>query len=148
MYWTLLDPNLSSLSINTHLINSIITLIDLLICKIPIRILHFYHLCLCAVVYTIFSLILHGAGYESRIYPVLDWANRVEFSIGIVLIMILVAAPIAHMLVFGIYKLRVFIASKCITQPQNQSQIPETVNQMHQETKGIPNQSYVDLEQN
>ena len=126
--------------------NSVTTLIDLLICKIPIRVLHFYHLCLFALVYTIFSLILHGAGYESRIYPVLDWVNSAGSSIGIALIMILVAAPIAHMLVFGIYKLRVFIASKCITQPQNQSQLSATVNQKNEETKGIPNQSYVDLE--
>ena len=112
-FYTLLRPNFTALSINTHAINLVIMILDLSISHIPIRLLHFYHVSFAGIVYTVFSLILHGTGYESSIYPnVLDWTNSSGFSIGMCFIIILVIAPVVQLIAYGLYQLRSFIGRK------------------------------------
>ena len=113
VFWSLLPPSINPISINSHVINTIIMLADLFVCAIPFRLLHFYHVALCALAYTVFSLILHGVGFESAIYSVLDWVGRPGFSIGLVLISIFVGSPLSHLIGFGLYHLRWFIARRC-----------------------------------
>ena len=113
-YWALLDANTGPFSINRHAINLVIMIIDLFLCDIPFRIWHFYHGSFGAAVYTVFSLILHGAGYTSAIYSVLNWASRIGFTIGLVLLTILVFIPITHLIGFGFYHLRWYIARSCL----------------------------------
>ena len=114
-YWALLDANTSPISINVHAINLVIMVVDLFLCDIPFRILHFFHVSLVGVAYTVFSLILHGAQYTSAIYPILNWVERVGFAVGLSLITIFIALPIVHLIGFGLYHLRSFIARQCVS---------------------------------
>ena len=91
--------------------------IDFILNRIPIRLLHFYHLSIFGAVYTIFSLVLHWTGFNSAIYPVLDWANRTGFAIGLCLIIIFVVCPIVHFILYGIYKLKILIYNKLTDDP-------------------------------
>ena len=113
-FWALLSPSLSPLSINAHAINLVIMFLDLSMSNIPIRLLHFYHVSLAGVTYTIFTLILHGAGYESAVYPNLDWVGSPVAAAVLAIILIFIAAPIAHFICFGLYHLRLFIARKIL----------------------------------
>ena len=111
-YWSLLEINLSPFSINNHLINAIIMLLELLVNRIPIRILHFYNLFFFSIIYIVFSLILHGSGFSSAIYPVLDWEQNWRLALGLALGIVLLVAPLVHLIVFGIYSVRKAVASK------------------------------------
>ena len=140
LFWSLLAPaNLNAsvqpISINSHLINLIIILVDLFVCDIPFRLLHFYHTSIGAVVYIVFSLILHGTGYTSAIYPVLDWANRTGLAIGLAFGTVFVAVPIAHSIGFGLYHLRWFIARKCCKNKNSFSLSTSTTNQFQMKGK-------------
>ena len=135
LFWLILAPTYSIeylsdpiRSINTHLINMIIMLVDLFLCDIPFRLLHFYHASIFGAVYGLFSLILHWAGYNSAIYPVLNWATGTGFAIGVVFGAVFVVAPLTHCIGFGLYHLRRFIAKKCLTNPTlNEPEITENV---------------------
>ena len=120
-YWIFLGNNTSEFSINNHAINTVIMFIDFALNSIPIRLLHFYHLSIFGVVYTFFSLILHWTGYNSAIYPVLDWANRTGFALALTLIIIFVVSPMVHSAIYGLYKLKDLIYLKILS---NQSEVP------------------------
>jgi len=139
-FWSFLDRNTSALSVNVHAMNLVIMVLDLFISNIPIRILHFYHASLGGVVYTIFSLILHWAGYTSDrpIYPILDWSGRTGLAIGLALITIIIALPIAHLIGFGLYNLRCYIAQQCLSNRHPSTQESTT----NYQRRGEENQSY------
>ena len=111
-YWILLDVNLSAFSINNHLINSILMIIDLSINRISVKLFHFYHLMLFAVVFVSFSLILHGTGVTSAIYPVLDWSQNWKLALGLSLGFIFIVTPIVHFVVYILYSVKMFIVRK------------------------------------
>ena len=134
LFWSLLAPadlnaSVELFSINAHLINLIIMLIDLFLCDIPFRLLHFYHVSISGAVYGLFSLILHWTGYNSAIYGVLDWASGTGLAIGLVLGSIFVAVPITHCIGFGLYHLRRFIAQKCLGNSNTSSSPNPTLNE-------------------
>ena len=129
-YWSLLADNPNKFDINNHAINTVIMFIDFVFNKIPIRLLHFFLLSFLAVVYTVFSLILHWTGYNSAIYPVLDWTNRSGFALALTLIIIFVVSPIVHGAIYGLYKLKELIYIKVTP---NQNEVPDLNDQ-----KNIP----------
>uniref|UniRef100_H2ZLY3 Uncharacterized protein n=1 Tax=Ciona savignyi TaxID=51511 RepID=H2ZLY3_CIOSA len=112
LYWALLTPNFSVFSINNHAINFVIMFIDFFIVAIPTRLLHFIYVSLFALVYIVFSLILHGSGYESAIYPVLNWSTNPGISAGISVGAVIVAPPIVHGLYWCVFQLRTFLGKK------------------------------------
>ena len=104
----------SAFSINSHALNFVFMFLDLFIINIPERLLHSVHSFNYTIVYTVFLLILHGSGAESKVYPVTDWARNPGLAAGLC-----VGAAFATILIrcvaYGLYKLREFIASKTMS---------------------------------
>lgn len=132
-YYALLTPVFSSTSINNHLINTVIMLIDLFVIAVPVRLYHFVYMSLYALTYTIFSLILFGTGYNTAIYGPLDWEMGPGLAAGLAIGLILLGSLIAHTIMYGLYRLRVLLASKCATQSVD-----------HAQPSGVQNVAYED----
>ena len=79
---------------------------------VPVRLLHFVYGIATTLVYVLSTLILHWLGIISDIYPgVLDWQNNPTKAILYCLLGVGLVA-IAHVFVFGLYKLRMFLSSR------------------------------------
>nr|XP_022301875.1 protein rolling stone-like [Crassostrea virginica] len=107
LYYALLTPVSTANSILTHAINSVYAVAGLIVCAKPVRILHVYQPVLFSVIYCIFSLIYQMAG-GGLIYEILDW-DKMPGTILIALGTAFIMVPTMHMVVFTIYKLRVFV---------------------------------------
>lgn len=114
VYWSFLSnrgATSPAANVHQHLMNTILMIIDLFINAIPIRLLHAIYAMLYGVTYTLFTLILHGAGVMSVYYPGLfDWRALPGASTGLCLGLIFAGVPIMHSVVFGLYHLRMYLA--------------------------------------
>ena len=114
-----------------HVMNSIMMLIDLAIVGQPIRMSHIYFTTGVSVVYAAFTAIYSLAGGTDRknqttIYPILDWSQPgkaiVVSAFGVVFTFIM------HVLVFLLYRIRLFIYTKlCIRYRNKKSNIARTL---------------------
>lgn len=64
------------------------------------------------VAYAVFTVIYYAAG-GGNVYSVLDW-SKVGSTLALVLPLVLVAIPVIHLAVCGIYRARFAIWCKCI----------------------------------
>lgn len=94
-----------------HAINSVYAVAGLVVCAKPVRILHVYQSLLFSVIYCVFSLIYQLTG-GGLIYKVLDW-DKMPDTIILVLPSVFLMVPALHIVVFTIYKLRVFVWKSC-----------------------------------
>ncbi len=106
------------INFNTHAINSIYTVINLFITRIPIRVLHFYQTIIYAIIYVIFSVIYDVTGGtdpegERYIYKLLDWTSDLEKAALYSGMIGLVGMPVMWIIVHVIYKLRLFLYGCC-----------------------------------
>uniref|UniRef100_A0A6M2DY25 Protein rolling stone n=1 Tax=Xenopsylla cheopis TaxID=163159 RepID=A0A6M2DY25_XENCH len=117
IYWTLLHSAEYSTVMNfmTHGMNSILMLVDLFVISHPTKLLHFYLAICVSLIYAIFSVIYFWAdGLDPHdnhfIYNILDWNNPGPAVIvvvgGLVLLIFL------HILVFLIYKFRLYLHAR------------------------------------
>lgn len=102
----------------THAISTAYVILDAFIIGIPVRILHVYQAAIFGALYIAFSAIYWAAGGTNRsggpyIYSLLDYGKTPALSAGIGVGTILIVVPLLHLIVFGIYKLRVFLYGKC-----------------------------------
>ena len=95
----------------THMINTIFILSNFFVSAKPIRVLHFYQVLLVATVYVVFSVIYQVSG-GSAIYTVLDWDN-VKTTLPLTFCLVCIALPLTHFMLYGMYRLRIFIYSRC-----------------------------------
>jgi len=102
----LLDP----FNIQSHVINFVILLIDLLVSRIPIRLLHFIYPVTYSIVYILFTLILHWSKVTSSVYSLLNWAASPGLAAGYGLATALVGMPLAHVLAFAIFNFRAWLS--------------------------------------
>ncbi|XP_013393891.1 protein rolling stone-like [Lingula anatina] len=124
LYWGLrIPPKLAAggeihyIDVGTHLGNAIYVLSDIFITATPVRIYHFLHSSLYAIVYLIFSVVydvLNGtnAVEGSYIYPQLDWDVPGTAAIYAVLVA-LVAVPLVQCVLYGLYRLRLALYGCC-----------------------------------
>lgn len=98
-------------SVNTHLLNSVYTMMTFIFCAKPVSLLHFYQPMIYAVCYTLFSLIWHYTGNEP-VYAILDWDFPGATARTVVLIT-LVGIPLIHVLIFALYTFRKWVSEKC-----------------------------------
>lgn len=101
-----LDPP----SIITHMINSLFTISNILICAKPTRLLHLYQPYLFSTAYIILTLIYHAAG-GSTIYPVLDW-DKISVALPTSLVVAFLLGAIVHLFVFVLFKIRVLVHNR------------------------------------
>lgn len=110
MYWSFVssaDKTPNAISIHQHAVNSVLATIDLMICGVPIRLLHFIYAAGYGVFYIMVTLILHGLGKQSRFYVgLMDWKEYPGKSVWISLGVLLIGTPILHCVSYFIYLLR------------------------------------------
>lgn len=114
LYYALLDVEITHSSINKHLLNSVYALSSLLFSAKPVRLLHFYHPVVYALIFIVFSVIYHVTG-GGAIYSTLDW-SKTGSAILLTLLVLCLGVPIIHTFCFALYTLRLFLWSKCCNQ--------------------------------
>lgn len=123
LYWSLLSGgNLTGvylgLDISTHALNTILLLIEIVMTSMPIRVLHLIYPMIFACIYMIFTVIYWAAGGTDAIdnkryvYPMLDYSNKPGLAAGLFLGVTLVGMPLAHLVFYGLYRLREFVVMK------------------------------------
>lgn len=111
---TLLDP----MDIFVHGLNFVVMILDLFVVAHPIRILHCCYTIIFVICYGVFSLIYYAAGGISKdgtvyMYKVLDWEKPGTSSLFCLLVVLYVI--IVHTVCWVLYKFRVWIHSKCVS---------------------------------
>lgn len=103
--------------VHQHAINSIIAILNLIMCKIPVRLLHFIYVSTFGIFYACITLMLHGMGKQSTFYGVLDWESHMGMSAAICLGVAFILSPICHFVSYLFCMGRDKVAEKII---QNQ----------------------------
>ena len=122
LYWTLIfGGKINGLDISTHLINSVLILIDLMLSAAPVRILHVVYPWILGFLYAMLTVIFWAvkgtnALDEPYIYSDIDYNNTPAVSSGIIVGSVLVGQPLVQAILFGLYKLRGFLSLKCSKQ--------------------------------
>lgn len=98
-------------SVNTHLLNSVYTLLTFIFCAKPVNLFHFYQPVVYAICYSLFSVIWHYTGNDP-VYDILDW-DQPGPTVRTVLIVTLVGGPLLHVLVFALYTFRKWLSEQC-----------------------------------
>lgn len=116
LYPLLQDPtyNSSIRSINLHIINTVIVIFDICINAIPVRFIHVFFAMTASACYGIMLLLLHAANVTSSVYLCLNWKTKPLKTGIITAVMIFIAPPLAHSILYGIYKLKL-LCFKCFT---------------------------------
>ena len=116
LYWPLVyNPTtsvLDGLNINSHLTNGVVSLLDVWISGIPVRIYHMIYLQGFGAAFVTFSAVYFAANGtndqgEPFIYSALDYGSSPGTSAAIVVIVVLVGLPILHLLFYILYVFRV-----------------------------------------
>ena len=102
---------LFSVTIHVHLICCVMSIIEIFVTKIPIRILHFYQPVFFSFMYITVTLIISQS--YPPVYKVLDWVNDLNTSLTCSLCGTFLVVPFIHCgFVYPLYRLRVFLANK------------------------------------
>lgn len=119
LYWTLIfGGKTSGLDVTTHLLNCVFMIADLMLTTTPVRILHVVYALILGVCYILLTVIFWAAdGTNARdepyIYSYVDYDKTPGFSSGLMICFVFVGQPLSQALLFGLYKLRCFLAEKC-----------------------------------
>lgn len=119
LYWTLIfGGKTSGLDVTTHLLNCVFMVADLMLTTTPVRILHVVYALILGVCYILLTVIFWAAdGTNARgepyIYSYVDYDETPGFSSGLMICFVFVGQPLSQALLFGLYKLRCFLAEKC-----------------------------------
>ena len=96
----------------THGVNGIYVVFDVFLTGIPVRLQHFYQPLLLSGIYAAVTGVYWAAGNSDPIYPFLDYTNQPSIS-AIWWCALLASAIVAHCLMFGLYRLRLFVCGSC-----------------------------------
>jgi hypothetical protein len=110
LYWTFLyrGEDVNGVSANTHLLNGILSLVDMWICGLPIYYLHVIYLMIFATTYSIFSGIYFLAT-GGIIYVVLNYRSNPGTAVGLYLGVIFLLLPVVHLLVYLMYLVKQWV---------------------------------------
>lgn len=120
LFWALVytgNPQ-TYVSINSHVCNSLLVLADVMISRAPIRIQHAHVPVTFLGIYIFFTLVYWAAGGTNHlgrphIYNILDYSARPGTAAMAILLVALIAVPLAQLLFYGIYRLRVCLHLAC-----------------------------------
>ena len=117
-YWTLLFAGTTSgLDVSTHLLNSILMLVDHMLSSTPVRIFHVVYSWAFDICYILLTVIYWAAGGtnargEPYIYSYIDYSKSPGFAVGFLAALVLIGQPLSQALLFGFFKIRCFLQSK------------------------------------
>ncbi len=127
LYWGILYRGgpVSPSSFHTHLINGLVSIVDLWVSGLPVNIFHFVWIMIYAVLYSIFTGIYFVISGRS-VYTVLDYENDLVSAIGLVVGLILAFLPLVHIVVFYLqYVIRYLIIRQCFGRNRDAPLSPE-----------------------
>lgn len=132
---------MTTVNIETHALNTVYVFINILTTGIPVRFYHFFHSMIFCVVYIVFSVIYQVSGGTNHngknyIYTVMDWSDTMH-TVMIALIVILVAVPICHFVMFLLYLLRLYLNKKCCSRHKKRCTIVTPVRQNSKTCNGL-----------
>ena len=107
-YWLFLYEGgpIDAASINRHLLNGIVALIDLWVSGVPMKFIHFIYSVLYGAVYVAFTVVYYKCTGRI-IYSTLDYENHFWKALGLVLSAVFVAVPAIHVFIFYLqYKVK------------------------------------------
>ena len=128
-FWALdFDPERSVVTVfNLHIhgVNLLVAILDQFFIASPYRVLHFIYPSGMALIYFIFTCIYFAAGGLNE-YPedpvngntylylgVVDWGREPTTSIITMVLVVFVAAPVTHLLFYGLFRLRLSFRRCC-----------------------------------
>ncbi len=127
LYWSILYRGglVDGINANTHLVNGLVSIVDLWVSGLPVNILHFIWIIIYGAIYGIFTGIYFVISGDI-VYPVLDYENGIGLAVGLVVGVILVFFPLVHIMVFYLQYLIKFGLLHCYfrNQPQNSEDTP------------------------
>ncbi|CAC5381219.1 unnamed protein product [Mytilus coruscus] len=121
-FYSALELSTHPASIEFHAINSVYVILNLLVCAKVINLFHVIYPMIFGIVYIIFTIIYQLGFEENPIYPILDWNETFPTAVTVA-VLIFVGIPIVHLVLFGLYKLRIFIARNCCHSAQVENSV-------------------------
>ena len=115
-FWLLLfsaDNGIGAITVIFHGVNSIVIVGDTMLSSIPVRLFHVIYPMLYCVVYIIFTVIYWAAVAPRYIYPQTDYTGRPVLAAVSQLCLFFIGIPLCQSVMFGFYRLRVWIETKC-----------------------------------
>ncbi|VDI64034.1 Hypothetical predicted protein [Mytilus galloprovincialis] len=113
LYWAMIATSTKASTINKHGINLVHILLLLMVSAKPIKFQHFYMAVLSSIFY-IFVNVMYYLASGQILYQFLNWTKPGTTAV-LSLLFIFVSTPLSHFLLFGIYKLRVYLYKKLVT---------------------------------
>nr|XP_022298838.1 uncharacterized protein LOC111107782 [Crassostrea virginica] len=107
------DVHTDSASILVQIFSGIYVIGNIFVGSKETRILHVYQPLIFLFVYTLFFNMIPSLAIGRAIYPNMDWNNEPGFGVLWLFGIMLLIAPLVHLLVYGLYLLREFIEDKC-----------------------------------
>lgn len=104
------DGSMKGSTINKHGINFLYSVLIIIASRKPIKLQHVYMPVLFSLCYMIFTVI-YFAATKIKVYPILDW-DQPGKAIKWVVLYTFVCVPIVHLLLFGLYRLKLYIKDK------------------------------------
>lgn len=98
------DGSMKGSTINKHGINFLYSILIIIASRKPIKLQHVYMPVLFSLCYMIFTVI-YFAATKIKVYPILDW-DKPGKAIKWVVLYTFVCVPIVHLLLFGLYRLK------------------------------------------
>ena len=120
-YWLLIyrKGEISATTVLIHAVNSIVMVGDTMLSSVPVHLLHVLYPMLYIAIYALFTVIYWACGGtnpsgESYIYPQTDYTGRPVSSAVTQACMFFIGLPLCQSLIFGFYRMRVWIKTKCV----------------------------------
>lgn len=101
------DGSMKGSTINKHGINFLYSVLIIIASRKPIKLQHVYMPVLFSLCYMIFTVI-YFAATKIKVYPILDW-DKPGKAIKWVVLYTFVCVPIVHLLLFGLYRLKLYL---------------------------------------
>ena len=114
LFWTTLHNSTSPISINFHLINGAVALLDLWVSGIPVFLLQFVYIQAFGAAYVGFTGIYFAFGNESAIYPVLDYQSTPGKAAGLAMVMAVVGTVVVHLIFLAQYLCRRYATARLL----------------------------------
>ncbi|XP_078595515.1 protein rolling stone-like [Branchiostoma floridae x Branchiostoma japonicum] len=119
LYWAFDKRELVPSSINEHITNSIIAVLDLFVSGTPVRIFHMVYPVAFAMAYAAFYVIYWAAGGTGKsgevvLYKLWDFESDPKTAIAYMVLLVFVAIPFFHLLTYALHSLKVVILQKAL----------------------------------
>ncbi len=107
LYWSLIfhGETISGVNANTHLINGILSVLDLWVTGLPVNLLHFVYLMIFATIYTTFAGVYYISSGEI-IYAPLNYTANAGAAVGLCLSVTFFLLPFLHSVFYVMYLCR------------------------------------------